>query len=194
MSQAQSVAVPTPNPGLAPAGVWDVDPSHSNVEFVVRHMFTKMRGRFGEFSGTIELGETLEDSKAEGSIAAAGIDTSNADRDAHLRSPDFFDVETYPSLSFRSTGVRPAGDGLVVDGELTIKGVTRPVVLDVEFTGWAADPFGGERAGFSARTEIDREDYGLTWNVALETGGVLVGRKIKIELEIEAVRRQSPTT
>lgn len=190
MSQAQSVAVATPNTSLAPAGVWDVDPSHSNVEFVVRHMFTKMRGRFGEFSGTIELGEDLSDSKAEGSIAAASIDTSNADRDAHLRSPDFFDAESHPSLSFRSTGVRPGGDGLLLDGELTIKGVTRPVVLDVEFTGWAADPFGGERAGFSARTEIDREDYGLTWNVALETGGVLVGRKIRIELEIEAVRRQ----
>ncbi|MGH8974487.1 MAG: YceI family protein, partial [Acidimicrobiia bacterium] len=126
-----------------------------------------------------------------GSIAVAGIDTSNADRDAHLRSPDFFDAETYPSLSFRSTGVRPEGKGesLVLDGELTIKDVTRPVSLDVEFTGWAADPFGGERAGFSARTEIDREDYGLTWNVALETGGVLVGRTVKIELEIEAVRR-----
>jgi polyisoprenoid-binding protein YceI len=190
MSQAQSVAVPTPSTGLAPAGIWDVDPSHSNVEFVVRHMFTKMRGRFGEFSGTIELGERLEDSKAEGTIAVAGIDTSNADRDAHLRSPDFFDAETYPSLSFRSTGVRPGSGGdLTLDGELTIKGVTRPVSLDVEFTGWAADPFGGERAGFSARTEIDREDYGLTWNVALETGGVLVGRTIKIELEIEAVRR-----
>jgi polyisoprenoid-binding protein YceI len=192
MSQAQSVAVPTPSTGLAPAGIWDVDASHSNVEFVVRHMFTKMRGRFGEFSGTIELGERLEDSKAEGTIAVAGIDTSNADRDAHLRSPDFFDADTYPSLSFRSTGVRPGqGGDLTLDGELTIKGVTRPVSLDVEFTGWAADPFGGERAGFSARTEINREDYGLTWNVALETGGVLVGRTIKIELEIEAVRRQS---
>jgi polyisoprenoid-binding protein YceI len=191
MSQAQSVAVPTPSTGLAPAGIWDVDASHSNVEFVVRHMFTKMRGRFGEFSGTIELGERLEDSKAEGTIAVAGIDTSNADRDAHLRSPDFFDADTYPSLSFRSTGVRPGqGGDLPLDGELTIKGVTRPVSLDVEFTGWAADPFGGERAGFSARTEINREDYGLTWNVALETGGVLVGRTIKIELEIEAVRRQ----
>jgi polyisoprenoid-binding protein YceI len=154
-------------------------------------MFTKMRGRFGEFSGTIELGENLGDSKAEGSIATASIDTSNADRDAHLRSPDFFDADAYPAISFQSTGVRPGRDGeLVLDGALTIKGVTRPVSLDVEFTGWAADPFGGERAGFSARTEIDREDYGLSWNVALETGGVLVGRKIKIELEVEAVRRQ----
>ena len=190
MSQAQSATVTQSAPGLAPAGIWDVDASHSNVEFVVRHMFTKMRGRFGEFTGTLELGEQLEDSKVEGSISAASIDTSNADRDAHLRSPDFFDVESFPVLTFRSTGVRPTGDGeLRLDGELTIKGVTRPVVLDVEFTGWAADPFGGERAGFSARTEIDREDYGLTWNVALETGGVLVGRRIKIELEIEAVRR-----
>ncbi len=192
MSQIASVTVPVPSTGLAPAGVWDVDPSHSNVEFVVRHMFTKMRGRFGDFKGTIELGERLEDSRAEGSIAAAGIDTGNADRDAHLRSPDFFDADAYPALTIQSTGVRPGRDGtFVLDGTLTIKGVTRPVSLDVEFTGWAADPFGGERAGFSARTEIDREDYGLTWNVALETGGVLVGRKIKIELEIEAVRRQS---
>ncbi|MGH8991599.1 MAG: YceI family protein [Acidimicrobiia bacterium] len=191
MSQAPSVAVRSSTPGLAPAGIWDVDPSHSNVEFVVRHMFTKMRGRFSEFTGTIELGENLEDSKAEGTIAVAGIDTGNPDRDAHLRSPDFFDIEAFPSLSFRSTGVRPgAGGDLVLDGELTIKGVSRPVVLDVEFTGSAADPFGGERAGFSARTEIDREDFGLSWNVALETGGVLVGRKIRIELEIEAVRRQ----
>ena len=192
MSQAQSVPVPRSTPGLAPAGIWEVDPAHSNVEFVVRHMFTKMRGRFGQFTGTIELGENLEDARAEGSIAAASLDTANADRDAHLRSPDFFDVESFPELVFRSTGLRPGGDGeLALDGELTIKGVTRPVTLDVEFTGWAADPFGGERAGFSARTEIDREDYGLAWNVALETGGVLVGRKIKIELEIEAVRRQS---
>ncbi len=190
MSQAQSLAVTTPAPALAPAGIWDVDPSHSNVEFVVRHMFTKMRGRFGEFSGTIELGENLEDSKAEGSIATASIDTSNADRDAHLRSPDFFDADAYPAISFQTSGVRPGRDGeLALDGALTIKGVTRPVSLDVEFTGWAADPFGGERAGFSARTEIDREDFGLSWNVALETGGVLVGRKIRIELEVEAVRR-----
>jgi polyisoprenoid-binding protein YceI len=192
MSQAQPLAVTTPTSGLAPAGIWDVDASHSNVEFVVRHMFTKMRGRFGGFSGTIELGENLEDSKVQGSIATASIDTSNADRDAHLRSPDFFDAEAYPAISFQSSGVRPGRDGeLLLDGALTIKGITRPVSLDVEFTGWAADPFGGERAGFSARTEIDREDYGLSWNVALETGGVLVGRKIKIELEVEAVRRQS---
>lgn len=190
MSQAPSVAIATPASGLAPAGIWDVDPSHSNVEFVVRHVVTKMRGRFGQFNGTITLGERIEDARAEGSIVAASIDTSNADRDAHLRSPDFLDAENHPELSFRTRGVRPAkGDALTLEGELTIKGVTRPLSLDVEFTGWAPDPFGKERAGFSARTEIDREDYGLTWNVPLETGGVLVGRKIRIEIEIAAVRR-----
>lgn len=188
----QQLAPTTQAPAaFAPAGTWDVDPAHSNVEFVVRHMFTSMRGRFGEFSGVLEVGATPEQSKLEGTIAAASIDTRLPDRDAHLRSPDFLDAENHPSLSFRSTSARSSSGGrLEVDGELTIRGVTRPVTLEVEFLGSATDPWSGERAGFSARTEIDREDFGLTWNLPLAAGGVLVGRRVKIELEVEAVRRQ----
>lgn len=187
----QQLAPTTQAPAsFAPAGTWDVDPAHSNVEFVVRHMFTSMRGRFGEFSGVLEIGDSPEESRVEGTIASASIDTRLPDRDAHLRSPDFLDVEQYPSLSFHSTATRSLGDGrLEVDGELTIRGATRPVTLEVEFLGSATDPWGGERAGFSARTEINREDFGLTWNAPLAAGGVLVGRRVKIELEVEAVRR-----
>jgi polyisoprenoid-binding protein YceI len=129
-------------------------------------------------------------SSVEVTIDAASIDTGDATRDGHLRSADFLDVEGHPSLTFTSTGVRAAGSGRwAVDGDLTVRGVTRTVVLDVELEGVAADPWGGERAVFSASTEIDREDFGLVWNQALEGGGVLVGRKVKIEIEAEAVRQ-----
>lgn len=170
-------------------GKWEIDQAHTVVGFSVRHlMVAKVRGYFGSFSGTILVGETPEDSTVEVTIDAGSIDTREAQRDAHLRSPDFFDVENHPELSFRSTGFRRTGNRTFeLPGELTIRGVTHPVVLNTDYEGVIADPDAGTRIGFSASTEIDREQWGLTWNQALETGGVLVGKKVKIELEVEAI-------
>ena len=173
---------------LAP-GVWEIDPSHSSVEFVARHLLSKVRGRFSEFSGTLTIADRPTESSAEVTIDAGSITTGTEDRDTHLRSADFLDVERYPTLSFRSTAVR-AGDEpgrYLVDGDLTIRDVTRPVTLDVEYLGWSDDPWGGKRAGFSATTEITRDDFGASWNVVVESGGLLVGKKVRIELEVEAV-------
>ncbi len=170
---------------------WTIDASHTLVEFAVKHMMiATVKGRFGEVSGTIVLDEaSLENSSVEVEIDAASIDTRNADRDAHLRSADFFDVENHPKLTFRSRRVEPQGEGRFrVVGDLTIRGTTREVVLEVEDQGRGKDPWGGERAAFSARTEIDRTDFGLTWNAALETGGVLVSDRVRISIEVEAVR------
>jgi polyisoprenoid-binding protein YceI len=173
------------------SGVWEIDPSHSNVEFVARHLLSKVRGRFTGFEGAITIDDDPSRSSVEATIDAASVDTHNADRDAHLRSPDFLDVERFPKLSFRSTAVAEDGAGSYrVDGDLAIRGVTRPVTLELEYLGWSDDPWGGKRAGFSATTEIDRHDFGATWNLAVETGGVVVGRKVRIELEIEAVLQQ----
>lgn len=172
------------------AATYEIDPSHSNVEFVVRHMgLAKVRGRFNEFTGSIRVAEDLTASTAEATIQAASIDTQDENRDGHLRTEDFLAVEQYPTLEFRSTGVRQVGDDWVVDGDLTIRGVTRPVSLDVEFEGGALDPWDNERVGFSATTKINREDFGLTWNQALETGGWLVGKEVKIELSLEAIKQ-----
>lgn len=176
---------------LPEAGRWEIDRSHSSIEFVVRHlMVSKVRGRFGEFSGSLGIAEAPEGSSVEVVIDAASIDTRDGGRDEHLRSPDFLDVAAYPTLSFRSAAVRRAGARWEVDGELTVRGVTRPVTLDVAFEGAATSPWGQQVASFTAGTEIDREDFGLTWNQALEAGGVLVGRKVRIELSIEAIRQQ----
>jgi polyisoprenoid-binding protein YceI len=176
---------------LPEAGRWEVDRSHSSVEFVVRHlMVSKVRGRFGEFSGVLHIADVPEESSVDVVIDAAGIDTRDSGRDEHLRSQDFLDIATYPTLAFRSTGVRQAGGRWAVDGELTVKGITRPVTLDVEFEGAVANPWGNQVASFTASTEIDREDFGLTWNQALETGGVLVGRKVRIDLSVEAILQQ----
>lgn len=176
--------------------IWNLDGAHSQVEFSVKHMmFTTVRGRFREVEGTIRLDtETPQDSSVEISIAVASLDTGVADRDAHLRSGDFFDVEEHSTLTFRSRRVEGSvgnpGDTFKVVGDLTIRGVTREVVLDARFEGTGTDPWGGTRAGFSARTTIDRRDFGLTWNQALEAGGVLVGAEVKIDLQIQAVQRQ----
>jgi len=175
---------------LPAAGTWAIDTSHSTVEFVVRHMMvSKVRGRFADFGGAIQITDDPALSSVEVTMQAASIDSHDRARDDHLRSPDFLAVDEYPELTFRSTKVEGGGAEWRVTGDLTIKGVTRPVVLDVEYNGVSKDPWGGERAGFSATTEIDREEFGLTWNVAIETGGVVVGKKVKIELEIEAVRQ-----
>jgi polyisoprenoid-binding protein YceI len=169
-------------------GTYALDPAHTMAEFSVRHLgLAKIRGRFTDVSGTITIGEDVADSSVQATIQAPSIDTREPDRDTHLRSPDFLDIERYPTIEFRSTGVRSAGSDWQVDGELTIHGVTRPVTLDVEFDGAAKDPWGNSRTGFTARHEINREDFGLTWNQALETGGWLVGKQVRIEISAEAV-------
>ena len=182
-----TTAAPRTQP-LPAAGTWTIDASHSSVEFIVRHlMVAKVRGRFSEFGGTIHVGEAPEASSVEVEISPASITTGDPGRDGHLTSADFFDVERYPTIGFRSTAVRSVGDHYQVDGDLTVLGVVRPVTLDLEYQGSITDPFGNDKAVFSASTEVDREVWGLTWNQALESGGVLVGKKAKIELEIEAV-------
>ncbi|WCN81584.1 YceI family protein [Micromonospora sp. LH3U1] len=173
------------------AGTYALDVAHKRVGFVARHMMvSKVRGEFNEATATITVAEDPLQSSVAATIQAASIDTTQADRDAHLRSPEFLDSEKFPTLEFRSTGVKSRrGNEFVLTGELSIKDVTRPVELEVEFEGVGRSPFGQDIFGFSASTEIDREEFGLTWNVALETGGVLVSRKIKIEIEGEAVRQ-----
>ena len=178
--------------GVVPAaGVYDLDQAHTTVEFVARHlMITKVRGRFATFSGSINVAEVPEESSVEVTIDAASIQTSQDQRDAHLRSADFFDTDTYPHLTFKSTSVALDGDDWKVTGDLTVRDVTRPVVLTVEFDGANTTPWGTQAVAFSASTEIDREDWGLTYNQTLETGGVVVGKKVRIELNVEAVLRQ----
>ena len=174
--------------GLTP-GTWKVDPSHSEVGFVVRHlMVSKVKGRFTDVSGTITVAEDVLQSSVVATARTASIDTRDENRDAHLRSADFFDADNNPEITFRSTALRAKGSDFEMDGELTIKGVTKPVTFSLEFNGATANPLaaGAATAGFSAETEINRKDFGLEWNVALESGGVLVGEKIKITLEIEA--------
>jgi polyisoprenoid-binding protein YceI len=177
---------------LPAAGTWTIDPSHSTVQFGVRHMMvSKVRGRFGNFEGTINIGEDPLLSSVKVTIDAASIDTRDAKRDEHLRSADFFDVEHYPTLEFASRKVHDQGAGnYLVEGDLTIRGVTRRVELQVEYLGVAQDPWGGTRAGFEAKTEISRKDFGLEWNLALETGGFVLGDKVQIELGVEAVAAQ----
>jgi polyisoprenoid-binding protein YceI len=171
--------------------VWNVDASHSTVGFVVRHlMVSKVRGRFGSFSGTLTIGEDALASKVEASAEAASITTGDDTRDGHLRSADFFDVENHPTIGFVSTGIDKDGSDFVLHTDVTIKGVTKPVDFELEFDGVSADPWGGTRAGFTAKAEINRKDWGLEWNVALETGGVLLGEKVKLEIEVEAVKAQ----
>jgi polyisoprenoid-binding protein YceI len=179
---------PTTLPGLS-TGTWVIDPAHTEVGFVVRHMMvSKVKGRFAKVEGTITVAEDVLKSSVEATIDAASIDTRDENRDAHLKSADFFEVEKYPTITFRSTGLRADGDDFVLDGDLTIHGTTRPVSLELEFNGTQPNPLaeGKPTAGFSAHTEISRKDFGLEWNVALETGGVLVADKIKIVLEVEA--------
>jgi polyisoprenoid-binding protein YceI len=173
-----------------PTGTWQIDTAHSSVNFSVRHMMVaKVRGRFNSFSGTITVGDDQLASSVEASIDVDSLETRDDSRDAHLRSPDFFDAASFPTMTFRSTSVRSAGDEYELVGDLTIKDVTRPVTLDLEVGGSGRDPWGNTRVGFSARGEINRKDFGLTWNAPLETGGVLVGDKVTIELDVEAVHQ-----
>jgi polyisoprenoid-binding protein YceI len=176
---------------LPAPGEWQIDSAHTTVEFVARHlMVTKVRGRFTGVEGTIHVADNPAESWAEVKVDPASVESGDDQRDTHLRSPDFFDVERYPEITFSSTKIEGGSPGhFVVRGDLTVRGVTRPVALDVEYAGVARDPWGGLRAGFSASTEVNREDFGLTWNVALETGGVLVGKKARLEFEIQAVKQ-----
>lgn len=182
-----TTAVSTPSA----ATVWHIDPAHSQVEFEVKHMmFARVRGRFEAFEGTIVLGPDYDggESKVEVVIDAASISTGQAQRDEHLRSTDFFDVARFPDLRFESLEVRKNVDGgLVVTGGLTIRDVTNDVTLEVTETGRGSDPWGNERIGFTGSATIDRRDFGLTWNQALETGGILVGNEVRIMIEVQAV-------
>lgn len=180
----QGTTVPAP-------GTFDLDPAHTRIGFSARHMMvSKVRGRFGEFTGSITVAADPLASSAEAVIQTASIDTGSADRDKHLTSPDFLDVEKFPAISFHTAEVTARrGAHFTVRGELSIKDVTRQVELDLELEGVGTSPWGKQVLGFTLSTEIDREDFGITWNVALETGGVLVGKTVKIEIEGEAVRR-----
>ena len=177
---------------VATTSTWIIDPVHSNVEFAIRHlMITTVRGRFTDVQGTVVIDDA---DPAKGSVdvtvGAASIDTREPQRDAHLRSADFFDVEKFPTITFRSTAIRDvADDGFTLVGDLTIHGVTREVVLDATSEGRARDPWGGDRAGFHATTKIKRSDFGLTWNQLIETGGLAVADDVKITLDVQLVKK-----
>jgi polyisoprenoid-binding protein YceI len=176
------------------AGTWDLDPVHSTIGFVARHlMVSKVRGRFTTFEAQVVTAPNPLDSWAAATIDLPSVDTGNETRDNDLRSENFFDAATHPAMTYRSTGIRPTGgqDSFLVDGELTIRGVTRPVTLTVEVNGFGPDPYGGTRAGFSAQGEIDRTEFGITFNAPVPgSGGVMVSERIQIEIEAEAVLRQ----
>jgi polyisoprenoid-binding protein YceI len=168
---------------------WTIDPTHTQIEFSVKHMmFTTVRGRFARFDGVVSLDERAsKDSGVEITIDAESLDTGVEARDNHLRSADFFDAEKFPVIDFVSTRIEADGDGYAIRGDLTIRGVTRPIMLEAEYAGTVPNMKGGRSAGFSARTKINREDFGLTWNVALESGGVMVSKDVKIEIDLEVV-------
>jgi polyisoprenoid-binding protein YceI len=173
-----------------PAGSWSVDPTHSRVGFVARHMMvTKVRGSFSDYTADVTIGEDPLQSSLSAVVQMASIDTANPDRDGHLRTNDFFDIERYPTMSLQSSGFKQDADQYRMLADLTIKGVTQPVEFDLEFDGVGQDPWGNTRAGFTAVTTINRREFGIEWNAALETGGVLVGDKIQIELDIQLVKR-----
>jgi len=179
-------------PSVQSRTTWAIDPVHSSVEFAVRHlMITTVKGRFTDVQGTVVLdGADPAGAAVDITIGAASIDTREAQRDAHLRSADFFDVERFPTLTFRGTGVRGVSpDGFTLVGDLTIRGVTREVALEVTSEGRNKDPWGGERAGYSATTKIKRSDFGLTWNQLLETGGFAVSDDVKITLDVQVVNK-----
>ena len=169
------------------AGTYTIDASHSRVGFSARHaMVTKVRGSFNDYTGAAVVADGAATIEIE--ISAASVDTRSADRDGHLQSPDFFDVATFPKITFKSTSVKDSGsENISVTGDLTIKDVTKPITIEFEYTGTATDPFGNARFGFEGSSEINRKDFGLTWNAALETGGILVSENIKLEFEISTI-------
>lgn len=170
------------------AGTWTIDTLHSEVGFSVRHMMvSKVRGKFTKFAGELVTADNPLESTVNAEIDLASIETGSEQRDGHLRSPDFFDTENHPQMTYRSTGLRPEGGDFMLDGELTLKGVTRPVPLKLELNGFGPDAYGGTRAGFTATGQINRADFGVTWNAAIEGGGVVVADKVDLHLEVEAI-------
>jgi len=191
MSQLATQAVTEVEGVVAPPeGVYDLDVSHTSVEFVARHMLSKVRGRFTDFSGTVTVGASPQDSSVAVEIKADSLQTNTEQRDQHLKSGDFLEVEEFPTLTFTSTAVRQRdGAAFELDGELTIKGITHPVTLAGEYLGLSTNPYGMIVLAATARTSIEREDWDMTWNVAIETGGWLVSKKVDLEIEVEAILR-----
>jgi polyisoprenoid-binding protein YceI len=176
---------------LPPAGTYTIDPVHSSVEFVVRHLLSKARGRFTEFSGEVVVGDTVEDSSASVDIVAASVNTNQEMRDNHLKSGDFLVTEDHPTITFRSKAIRPTGGSTFeLDGDLTIRGITKLVTLESEFGGTAVTTQGTTVLGFSATTSVDREAFGITWNTALEAGGVALGKKVGIQIDVELLKAE----
>jgi polyisoprenoid-binding protein YceI len=174
---------------VPPAGTYELDPAHTVVGFVARHMLSKVRGQFTEFTGTIQVGESPQDSAVDVEVKTGSITTHTEKRDEHLMSGDFLEIEKHPVLTFKSTAVRPTGGAsFELEGDLTIKGITRPVTLSGEFLGWGPNMQGEPMLAASAKTTIDREDWDMTWNMAVETGGFLVSKKVDLEIEVEAHR------
>ena len=174
---------------IPPAGTYQIDPAHTSVEFVARHMLSKVRGSFRDFSGQVTVGETPEASAVIVEIDTASVTTGNEQRDAHLHSSDFFEVESHPKMTFTSTAFRPTGGtAFELDGELSVRGVTRPVTLRGEFLGWGRDGFGNDRLFAEARTRVNREDWGLLWNMAVELTGVLLAKEVDLELQVQAFK------
>jgi polyisoprenoid-binding protein YceI len=181
-------SVETTIPGYE-AATWTIDPIHSEVGFSVRHMMvSKVRGRFTKFSGQLVTAEEPQKSSVTAEIDLGSIDTGQEQRDNHIRSADFFEVETYPTMTYKSTGIRVEDGEYILDGELTLKGVTRSVPLHLELNGFGPDPYGGTRAGFTATGELNRRDFNISFNAPLQNGGVVVADKIQLQLEIEAVK------
>jgi len=173
-------------------GTWVLDPSHSEVTFSVRHMMiSKVRGTFGMKSATLVAPENPLEATVQASVDVTSVDTKDEGRDTHLRSADFFDVEHYPTMEFVSTTARIEDGDFLIDGDLTIRGVTKPVTFEFDFGGFGTDPWGNYKAGATAKTVINREDFGLTWNAALETGGVLVGKDVTITLDLQGAYQQA---
>jgi polyisoprenoid-binding protein YceI len=174
------------------ADVYDVDAAHTHIGFAVKHMMvTSVRGNFQKFAGTVEYdGADVTSLKASAKIEAASIDTDNADRDKHLKSADFFDVEKFPEIAFESTKVEKSGDGAVLHGKLTIRGVAKEIAIPVEVNGPVVNPWGATVIGFTGSAKINRKDFGLTWNKALDKGGVAVGDEVKLDLAVEAIKRK----
>ena len=172
---------------VPPAGTYELDPSHTEVGFVARHMLTKVRGRFTEFSGTIEVGETPEESSVEVEVKTDSVQTNFQQRDDHLRSADFFETDAHPVMTFRSTAIRhTGGTSFELDGDLTIRDVIKPITLEGEFLGWGKDPYENTFFSAEAKTTVEREDWDLTWNMAVETGGFLVSKKVDLVIDVEA--------
>ena len=187
MSNAPATATPV----RVPTGRWAVDPSHSSVEFQVKHLgIANVRGYFANFGGTVEIGEDLASAKVHGTVDAGSIDTNDEGRDAHLRSPDFFDVGQYPDISFKSTEITPTGDETFeITGDLTMHGVTRPLKLEAEITGTEQDPYGNDRVALEVTGQLNRSDYGMTFNQVLGSGNALVSDRVKLRLDVSAIKQ-----